>query len=446
MVQAFKNELRPTLSLALPMICTQLLNYGQQIIDTVMAGRHTPLTLAGVSLANQLFAIVYLFMIGIGVGFSALISRRHGNDSHVTIRREFQQGFWLFSLLGILMIFAVIGCAYLPQIIGSEKSIAEESKRYLLVLALPAGIFLLGQLARFFLEGMANPRPINYVQAALLPVNIVGNWFFLTFTDLGAAGMAISTGFCYVLYTGALLWILATRPRWRRYRLFHKMSAFNLPMIKELLWVGLPIGAAMVMEAAMFSYIGIMASRENAIITSANQIASNYLSIIFMVPLGIASALTIRCAHALGRRDWTAIRYRAYTGMIFSGGFMLLSSIVLILARYYIPLFYTDHPEIIAIAAKILFMVAFFEFIDGIQVSCAGILRGLGDTRICLLYAFIGYWIIGIPTGTIMAYGFDWGVYGLWGGCAFGLGTFAVLGARRVFYHTHRKRTLHAEA
>lgn len=437
-IKALKTELKPTLALAIPMIATQLLNYGQQIIDTVMAGRDGALTLSGVSLANQLFSLIYVLMSGIGIGFSTYISRHHGANDSAGIRRYFQQGVWLFAGMGIATFLLLIIAAHLPYLLGSKPEIAAQSRAYLLILSVPAALFIFAGVARYFMEGMASPRMINVVQALLLPVNALGNWLFLTYTDWGAAGMAVATAICYLLYFACLLSILWRDKRWKHYRLFYRLSRPQAAVLKGLVALGLPIGVAIMMEVGMFSFIGVMASRSDAVMTSANQIAANVLGVIFMIPLGMSAALTIRTANALGQNDWALIRDRCLAGLSFCAVFMLFSGLLMYVGREQIAAFYSADKQIIAFAAKILWVAVFFQIADGLQVAASGILRGLGDTRIILVYAIVGYWIIGAPIGLWIAYGFERGIIGLWLGCALGLFTFAALAIQRVVKHLRK--------
>ncbi len=440
------QELLPTLKLAVPMILTQLLGFAQQVIDTVMAGRYSTFILAGVSLAVQLYVVVYVLMIGFGIGLSALISRHHGNNNPLLIRRTFQQGIYLFSCLAGLTAIATFGCAYLPNLIGSAAEIAREARLYLLTLAVPAGVFIFAQSARYFFEGMSHPKTNNLVQAALLPVNIVGNWFFLTHTSLNAQGMAISTGICCLLYA-ILLFGSLTRRSWNRYRLFTRFNPPDWQILRQIVAVGYPIGLAIVMEVSLFSMIGMIVSRSDAITTGANQVVSNYASLMFMLPLGIGSALTIRIANALGCNDWSAIANRTLVGIGLCAGVMLCSAVVMALFGKYIALLYTENLEVIEIASDIMLIAALFQLFDGIQVGAAGVLRGLCDTRITLLYALIGYWLIGFPAGLLMDYVFGLGIYGLWSGVCIGLFVFAWLAIRRVLRHLRHdfsRETTHA--
>lgn len=174
------HELKGTLRLGFPLIFSQLLGYAQQVIDTLMAGRHNALTLAAVSLAGQLFTLVYLLMIGIGIAISASVSRYHGRQDPMRIRRSFQQGQWLMLFLALLSIVLIIAMAYVPSLIGSAEDIAQEAKRYLLTLALGAGLYVLALTPRYFLEGMSYPRTNILITLALLPLNVFLNWAFLS--------------------------------------------------------------------------------------------------------------------------------------------------------------------------------------------------------------------------------------------------------------------------
>ena len=100
-----RKELLPTIQLALPMIYAQLLGYSQAVVDTVMAGRHNSLTLAAVSLASQLFALIYLLFNGIAIGFAAQFSRYNGADDRANLRFCFHQGLFIFTAIAVVCIF-----------------------------------------------------------------------------------------------------------------------------------------------------------------------------------------------------------------------------------------------------------------------------------------------------------------------------------------------------
>lgn len=433
-------ELKKTVALALPLIFTQLLSQTLPFIDTVMAGREPPHVLASVALGGQIYTLVFLFMLGIALVITTQVSKYHGAQDSVRIRRSFQHGVWLTAVLGLCASLLTVCAAYIPYLIGSAPDIAAGAHAYLITLAPGGGIFVFALVARFFLEGMSYPRTGILVQLAVIPINIVGNYLLLKgfwiIPPLGAVGMAIATAFCCFLYAGAMFYAVWRNPRWQPYRLFTRFSAPDLGEMKSYVRIGLPIALGIIMEAGLFIAVSLIVSRSNAILAGANQIALNYGGLSFMIPLGLASALTIRIGNANGSKDYVALRQRAIGGLYLTAVIMLFSALIIFLFPRTIIGLYTNNAEITAIAVNILFIVGIFQFVDGIQVCAAGILRGLQDTKAPMFYALIGYWVIGFPVGLILAYTFGYGVYGLWGGIVAGLTCNAILGVRRVLKMT----------
>ena len=431
-----RHELKTTIALALPMILTQLLGQIMPVIDTIMAGREPPHVLASVALGAQIFSFVFLFMLGIALVITTNISKYHGANDRPRIRRSFQQGVWLTAMLGLLTTLLTLCAAYLPRLIGSAPDIEAGARAYLLTVAPGGGVFVFALAARYFLEGMSYPRTGVLIQICLIPVNIVGNYLLLKgfwiVPPLGAVGMAISTALCGFLYAIAIFHATWRNPRWQPYRLYTRFAAPDIGELKSHLRIGLPIALGIIMEAGLFIGVSLIVSRSDAIYTGANQIALNYGGLSFMIPLGLASALTIRIGNANGSKDYVALRQRAIGGLYLTGIIMIFAALIIFLFPRFIIGLYTNNADIIPIAVNILFIVGIFQFVDGIQVCAAGILRGMQDTKAPMYYALIGYWIIGFPCGLLLAYGFGYGIYGLWGGIVAGLTGNAILGVRRV--------------
>lgn len=434
------SELKKTVKLAIPLIFTQLLSHVQPVVDTVMAGREPPAVLASVALGAQVFALIYLFMIGVSLVITTQIARHHGAGDRLGIRRSFQQGVWLTALLGVLTVLLTLAAAWVPQLIGSAPEMVEGARAYILFIAPGAGLFVCALAARYFLDGMSHPRTSILVQLGLIPVNIVGNYVLLKgvgpIPPMGAAGMAIATSLCYALYALAMFHAVWRNPRWRGYRLFHRFAAPDWREIKTFFRIGLPIALGIIMEAGLFVAITLIVSRSDAIFTGANQIALNYAGLSFMVPLGLSYALTVRIGNARGEQNPMALRQRAVGGLYLTAIIMALAALfVFVFARFIVGL-YTNNAAITPIAVNILFIIGIFQLVDGVQVCASGILRGLQDTKMPMFYALLGYWIIGFPCGLLLAYPLGYGIYGLWGGIVVGLTCNAILGVRRVLRMT----------
>lgn len=426
------SELKKTVTLAIPLIFTQLLSHVLPVVDTVMAGREPPAVLASVALGTQIFVLIYLFMIGIALVITTQIARHQGAGDRLRIRRSFQQGVWLTAILGALTVVVTLAAAWVPQLIGSAPDIAQGARAYILFIAPGAGLFVCSLAARYFLDGMSHPRTSILVQLGLIPVNIVGNYVLLKglgpIPPLGAAGMAIATSLCHALYALAMFHAVWRNPRWRPYRLFHRFAAPDWHAIKTFFRIGLPIALGLIMEAGLFVTVTLIVSRSDAIFTGANQIALNYA--------GLSYALTVRIGNARGEQNPVALRQRAVGGLYLAAIIMALAALVIFLFARFIVGLYTNNAAIMPIAVNILFIIGIFQLVDGVQVCAAGILRGLQDTKMPMFYALIGYWIIGFPCGLLLAYHFGYGIYGLWGGIVAGLTCNAILGVRRVLRMT----------
>lgn len=437
------SELKKTVTLAIPLIFTHLLGQALTVVDTVMAGRQSPQILASVALGAQIFTFIFLFMLGLAMAITTQIAKYHGASQPPRIRRSFQQGLWLTALLGLLTTLLVWIAADLPHWIGSAPDIARGARAYLRIIAPGSGLMVFALAARYFLDGMSAPRTGVIIQLLLIPVNITGNYLFLKgfwiIPPMGAAGMAIATSACFVLYAAGFFLAVWRNPRWQPYRLFTRFPAPDFGEIRDLLRIGTPIALSLIMEAGLFIAITLIVSRTNAVFTAANQIALNYAGLAFMIPLGLAYALTVRTGNAYGARDYPALRRRAIGGLLLAAAIMSLSAVIIFLFPHRIIGLYTDNADILPVAVNILLIAGIFQLVDGIQVCAAGILRGLQDTKAPMIYALIGYWLIGFPFGLLLAYGFGYGIYGLWGGVVAGLACNAVLGVRRVLKVTHLK-------
>jgi MATE family multidrug resistance protein len=174
---------------------------------------------------------------------------------------------------------------------------------------------------------------------------------------------------------------------------------------------------------------------------AAHQIALNYAAMMFMLPLSIAQAITIRVGHAAGAGDYALALIRGRVGIVMAGGIMALSATLLLLFPELIVALYTRDSGVAEMAMTLLFAAALFQFSDGLQVSASGALRGLKDTAVPMFITMFSYWGVGFPTAWII--GIEWGVgpQGLWGGLAVGLTTAALLLNLR-FYLLGRKRVM----
>jgi MATE family multidrug resistance protein len=261
----------------------------------------------------------------------------------------------------------------------------------------------------------------------LVPSGYVLTYGAFGVPSLGAGGLGIaSAAMMWAQAAGFAVYLWRSR-RFAGLRLFERFDAPHWPAIRGLLATGLPIGVTVAMEGGLFIGTALLIGRLGEVPAAAHQIAINVAALCFMIPMGLAEATTVRVGHALGRADLAGVRRAAFAGLVIVLGTQLVSGLTLLLGNEVIVGFYTADATVAALAASLLLYAAAFQFPDGIQVLSAGALRGLKDTRVPMLLAFLAYWGIGMTLGAGLGLGLGWGPRGMWLGLIAGLTVAALL-------------------
>jgi MATE family multidrug resistance protein len=194
-----------------------------------------------------------------------------------------------------------------------------------------------------------------------------------------------------------------------------------------LVKLGLPIGIMVFLEGGMFVGSALLIGTLGALPVAAHQVAMNYAGLVFMVPVGLAGAITVRVGNALGRGEPWAARRAGRIGIGLALGFAVCSAAVIIAIPEAIVALYTSEPDVAELAVSLLFFAALFQIADGLQVAAAGSLRGYKDTRRPMIYSVIAYWAVGMSLGTYLTFWQELGPKGMWMGIIAGLTVAAVL-------------------
>jgi len=221
---------------------------------------------------------------------------------------------------------------------------------------------------------------------------------------------------------------------------FHYRS-INWPIIKKILSLGLPSGMQYFFEVGAFSFAVVMVGWLGTKPQAAHQIAINLASISFMAVLGISVAGSIRVGNAVGMKDIQETRRAGFTATLLGASTMVVSGIVFVLFRNFLPTLYVNDQEVISYASSLLIIAALFQISDGTQAVGIGILRGLTDVKIPTLITFVAYWIVGLPVGYLLGFTYNMGVQGVWYGLLIGLTTSAILLTLR--FNSRSKRIVH---
>ena len=413
------------LVLAGPLIVNNLAIAGIGFADTVMAGRLGTADLAAVAVGGSVWAVAFLFGLGVLMAMSPMAAHAAGAGRSEEVGIYTRQCLWLSQGLAIFVALAIAGIASLLDDIGVDPSVIPLANRYLAAIAwgLPAMYAYL--TLRYMSEGVGWTRPVMYVAAISLVVNVFGNWVLmygkLGFPAMGAVGCGAASAIAMWVTLAVMATYIARHPRYREFKLAAVFEPPRISVLKDLLGLGLPIGISVVSEAGLFSAVALLMGALGATAVAAHQIAINYAATMFMVPLALHSALTIRVGHTLGRGDARTARRIGFIGIGMCGVVMAVSALVLLVFRQPIASFYTVDPEVRDLAVSLLAMGMLFQIFDGLQVGAAGALRGYKDTRVPMVLNFASYWLGAFPLAWYLGVVSDRGPVAVWAGLIAGL-------------------------
>ena len=408
-------------ALAAPLALSELGWMAMGIVDTMFVGRVGAEALGAVSLGTSVFYTIAIFAAGLLLGLDTLVSQAFGAGDLEDCHHSLINGIWL----ALLLIPCVMGAvwAVLPAMAmwGVNAAVLRDASPYMRALNWSAPPLLLFFALRRYLQSTGRVRPILITLIVANGVNAVCNWIFvfgnLGAPRLGAEGAGWATCFSRVFMLASLLVVVLGDDR----KAFAGSWRPDYGRMRALLRLGLPAAGQIGLEISVFATVTVLIGKLSANVLAGHQIALTAVSTTFMMPLGISSAAAVRVGHAIGRRDPAGAVRAGFAALGFGAGVMSVAGLCLLTAPQFIARLFTPDAAIIAAAAPLLRVAAFFQLFDGLQVTATGALRGAGDTRTPMYCHFVGYWIIGLPLGALLCFRESLGALGLWTGLSIGL-------------------------
>lgn len=434
----WREEIRAMVALAWPMVLTNLGQTAMTATDVMMMGRLGPETLASGALGSNLYFMPLIFGLGLMLATSPMMATELGRRRHSVrdLRRTVRQGLWLAILISIpIWIFLWNGERILLAM-GQEPDLAHRAGTYLRWLQWAVLPFYGYIVLRSFISALERPGWALVIVFVAVACNVVFNWVFmfgnLGFPAMGIAGSGLATSLSSMLMFVGMAAVVMLERRFRRYRLFGRFWRSDWPRFKGLLRLGLPIAGILAFEVTIFNAAALLMGLIDADSLAAHAIAIQISSITFMVPLGLNQAVTVRVGLAHGAGNPEGVSRAGWTAYVIGVAFMALMALTMILwprllISAFIDLSAPANARVIGLAVSFLVFAALFQIFDGAQAVAAGMLRGLHDTKIPMIYAAIGYWGIGLPLGVLLAFHFGFNGVGIWAGLSIGLAVVAAL-------------------
>lgn len=446
----YREEFGKLFKLALPLSLAQVAQNTTALVDTVMVGRLGDESLAGIAIGATVFQFTHVVVGGVIHSVNPIVSQAAGAREFDKIGRTIRQGFLLSIVCSIPCFLIYWNAAPILRWMGQEAHVVEMSSSYLRAISFGVLPALLIFPLRGLLEGLSETRPILILCLIGVGLNVLLNDVLMFgkfgFPALGLVGTGVASSAVYTLVflmMAAYVWI-----RHARHKVFSRFLKPDLPMIAELLRVGVPIAMSIFFEFSMFAIcafaMGIVGAKQLA----AHQIAIQTSAMTFMIAIGIGLATSVRVGMFAGQRDMLGAKIAGQVGMMLGTAAMLLTAILFWtvpepIISLYLDTTVPENQTVLKYAVSFLAVAAWFQVADGVQVAASNSLRGLKDTKAAMLWTLVAYWLIGIPAGAALGFklerlggwGLGWGGYGLWCGLTIGLAAAALFLAIR--FHSH---------
>jgi MATE family multidrug resistance protein len=431
------GELRSTLGLAWPLILANLTQQAIQATDVLLMGRLGPTQLAAATLALNLTWTFSIFLLGLITASSPMMATALGKRSNAVrdVRRTFRAGLWLIAIVMPPYWLLMWHVGSLMLAFGQSEELARQGQSFLRAYMWLVAPWLLFQLLRNFVAALERPRVVLWLSISGILLNALISWSLIFghfgLPALGLVGSGLGSTITWLVLCAVLIAVVSTDRRFRRFHLFGNWWRFDRQRTLAMTRLGWPIGATMGLEIGVFALAAYFMGWIGAPAVAAHAVALQCAALTFMVPLGLGQAATVRVGLALGREDTHGISRAGWTAWVLGVGFMAVMALTMwSIPRRLVTQFHADVPAnavVIGLAVSFLRIAAAFQLVDGAQVIGAGMLRGLHDTRWPLLFALIGYWVVGLGVGSWLAFAADWKGVGIWVGLASGLAAVAVL-------------------
>ncbi|PZU12790.1 MAG: MATE family efflux transporter [Sphingobium sp.] len=438
MTSPWRIEAGALIALALPMIAGNVAWSAIAASDLLLLGRRGAESVAAGALAINLFHALLIFGMGLVTAASPLIASERGRRRHSVreVRRTVHQTLraaLFFVLPGWIVLWE---CETILLAMGQEPDLAREAGRLMHGLQWALLPFLGFTTLRNFIAALERPVWGLVIMLAAIPVNVLMGWA-LIFGHLGlpelglfGAGLASSISSSF-LFLGLLAVILIDR-RFRRYSLMGRFWTRDRQRHRQVWALGLPIAVTLGFETTVFNASAFLMGLIGRESLAAHAVAIQIAALVFMVPMGIGQAATVRVGMAYGRRDREAIGRAGWLALGLGTGFALCAAALLVFAPRALISAFLDlsdpaNARTAALAVSFLSIAALFQLVDAAQAVGAGVLRGVQDTTVPMIFALIGYWIVGIGVGAFLAFPLHMAGLGIWIGLASGLGAVAFL-------------------
>ncbi len=419
---AFFTESKNLIRLALPIFIGQICTSCLGLIDSLMAADVGTVDLAAIALATTFWLPVSVFCVGLTLGLAPIVAQLHGANQASKIPNV------LYNALFPSFIISVLSCLFLmfaPEqlfVFVDEIELKEKAVNYLFYVSFSIPAIMGFNLLKNSAEGLSIASPSMVIGFLTLLLNIPINYIFIYgkcgMPAMGAVGCGVATSIVCYLSLFMMFIFCRLHKKLSLLRFFTPSSHIDKDVIKHVCYVGIPLSLAMIIETMSYAVLGYAITPFGSKTVAAHQIANIVCILAFMIPLSIATAITIRVGHSLGEGSIKRVKRALFSGI----GLAMLTiyptaAVIFCNKEAIIAIFSTD-PQVAGIALTLFTLILIYQIQDPFFGATLGLIRGFKDTRYLLAVNIVVMMICAIPAGYFIGltdvFGKKYGVFGMW--------------------------------
>jgi len=435
------------IKIVFPILVTQIALYLVSFFDILMSSRYGSEDLAGVAVGSSLWVPIYTGLAGILLSITPIVAQLIGAKKKEEVRSVVQQGLFLslaLSIVVLIILFFVLDP--LLQSMTLESRVEKIATSYLMAMSIGIIPLFAYNVLRSYMDALGKTRVSMFITLLSAPINVFFNYLLIFgnfgFPELGGAGAGYASAITYWLIFFIAVAITHKQKPFQQFELFKQWQTVQFSKWLDISKIGVPIGLSIFAETSIFSAVTLMMSTYSTNIISAHQIALNFTSLLYMVPLSISIGATVLVGYEVGAKRFKDAQIYSWLSVGTAILFSFFSVSILFFFREQIAAIYTTDKEVIELTIHFFAFAALFQLSDAIQAPVQGSLRGYKDVNVTFIMAIVSYWIIGLPVGFVLSKYTEFGPFGYWIGLIVGLTAGAATLSYRLWRIQRKQRLL----
>jgi MATE family multidrug resistance protein len=384
------------------------------ITDTIVAGHYADTALAALAVASATYVTVHISLMGMLQALLPVWAELHGAQRHAEVGKSVRQALYLCAITAGLGMWALLCPDFLLKWTQVPTDLQAEVRDYLNIVAFGLPASLLFRMFSTLNQSLGKPKLVTWVQVGALILKVPLSIVLVlglpsVIPPLGLAGCAWATLAVTLMMISLAVWLLRTQDLYRPYRIWAVMEKPHLATLLRFVRLGLPSGLAIGVEVTSFTLMSLFIARLGVVATASHQIVSNMTAVLYMMPLSLSIAASSRVSYWIGAGEVHRARQALRTGL--SLVLLLSFGCAGLIGWQHKPIaeFYTQSPQVVELAGRLLLWLMFYHVADAVQVFCVFTLRSYGITVLPLITYTVLLWGLGLAGGYMVAYdaGFD---------------------------------------